>query len=167
MTPHPDPTNPPPVEEPPQTPFMENMGYNQQEAPLMANMGYDEHHPPATTPGAVSEKGQATPWNDDYENPVSVGPPEEQATDETYEQFEERVLNKRAAHMYTLVKARLANDEKLYFTDMVHRNNKKQVAQKFYSLLVLKKFQVLELDQDGSYEEILISQGASFNNPTL
>lgn len=40
----------------------------------MANMGYDEHHPPATTPGAVSEKGQATPWNDDYENPVSEGP---------------------------------------------------------------------------------------------
>ncbi|XP_054265906.1 double-strand-break repair protein rad21 homolog [Macrosteles quadrilineatus] len=162
VNPHPD----PPVTDAPQTPFMENMGYDQ-EAPLMANMGYDEQHPPATTPGAVSEKGQATPWNDDYDNPVSVGPPEEQATDETYEQFEERVLNKRAAHMYTVVKAKLMNDEKLVFSDLVGRNNKKQVAQKFYSLLVLKKFQVLELDQKGSYEEIEITRGTSFNNPTL
>jgi len=153
----------------PQTPYpMDNSIPNlEQEAPLMANMGYDEHHPPATTPGAVSEKGQATPWNDDYDNPISVGPPEEQATDETYEQFEERVLNKRAAHMYTVVKTKLADNEKLFFSDMVHRNNKKQVAQKFYSLLVLKKFQVLELDQEGSYEEIEITRGASFNNPTL
>lgn len=46
----------------------------------MANMGYDEQHPPATTPGAVSEKGQATPWNDDYDNPVSVGPVSSQET---------------------------------------------------------------------------------------
>jgi cohesin complex subunit SCC1 len=69
--------------------------------------------------------------------------------------------------MYTVVKTRLMNDEKLFFSDMVHRNNKKQVAQKFYSLLVLKKFQVLELDQEGSYEEIEITKGASFNNPTL
>lgn len=40
----------------------------------MANMGYDEQHPPPTTPGAISERGQATPWNEDYEFPVSVGP---------------------------------------------------------------------------------------------
>lgn len=40
----------------------------------MANMGYDVDHPPATTPGAISEKGQATPWHDDYDNPISVGP---------------------------------------------------------------------------------------------
>ena len=39
-------------------------------------MGYDEHHPPAHTPGAISERGgPATPWNhDDYEFPPSVGP---------------------------------------------------------------------------------------------
>lgn len=41
----------------------------------MANMGYDEHHPPAQTPGAVSEKGASTPWNnEEYEFPHSVGP---------------------------------------------------------------------------------------------
>lgn len=38
-------------------------------------MGYDEHHPPAHTPGAISERGPATPWNhEDYEFPPSVGP---------------------------------------------------------------------------------------------
>ena len=38
-------------------------------------MGYDEQHPPAHTPGAISERGPATPWNqDDYEFPPSVGP---------------------------------------------------------------------------------------------
>lgn len=38
-------------------------------------MGYDEQHPPAHTPGAISERGPATPWNhEDYEFPPSVGP---------------------------------------------------------------------------------------------
>jgi hypothetical protein len=41
---------------------------------LMANMGYDDQHPPAQTPGAISERGVATPWNEDYEFPASVGP---------------------------------------------------------------------------------------------
>jgi len=38
-------------------------------------IGYDEQHPPAHTPGAISERGPATPWNhEDYEFPPSVGP---------------------------------------------------------------------------------------------
>lgn len=40
-------------------------------------MGYDshsDHHLPAMTPGAVSERGPNTPWNDDYEFPHSAGP---------------------------------------------------------------------------------------------
>lgn len=44
----------------------------------MANMGYDsqaDHQLPAMTPGAVSERGPNTPWNnDDYEFPHSAGP---------------------------------------------------------------------------------------------
>jgi cohesin complex subunit SCC1 len=44
-----------------------------QNNPLMANMGYDDQHPPAQTPGAISERGVATPWNEDYEFPASVG----------------------------------------------------------------------------------------------
>ena len=101
----------------------------------MTNMGYDghgEHHP-----GAISERGPSTPWNDDYEFPHSAGPPEEQQTDETYEQFEERVLNKRAAHMYSVVKNKLAKnpDTPLYLSDMTQRNNQKQVSLFVFSWL--------------------------------
>uniref|UniRef100_A0A0A9YIK2 Double-strand-break repair protein rad21 n=1 Tax=Lygus hesperus TaxID=30085 RepID=A0A0A9YIK2_LYGHE len=152
---------------PGQTP-LHNMGYDgAAQNDLMANMGYDESAPPPTTPGALSEKGGATPWHDDYDLPVSVGPPEEQANDETFEQFEERVLNKRAAHMYSLVKTKFSTVEKLTFTHLVNRNNRKQSSQKFYSLLMLKKFQVVELEQESSYAEIHIERGPNFENPTL
>ena len=42
-----------------------------------------------------------------------------------------------------------------------------QAAQKFYTLLVLKKHQVLELQQEYSYGEILVSRGKKFDNPSL
>jgi cohesin complex subunit SCC1 len=54
---------------------------------------------------------------------------EEQQVDETYEQFEERVLNKRAGHMYHVVKSKMAqHNDKLYFSEMVLRNNRKLVS---------------------------------------
>ncbi|PSN53737.1 hypothetical protein C0J52_02184 [Blattella germanica] len=138
-----------------------------QNNPLMANMGYDDQHPPATTPGAVSERGAATPWNEDYEFPASVGPPEEQQVDETYEQFEERVLNKRAVQMYHIAKNKLTRKDKFFLSEITLRNNRKQVAQKFYTLLVLKKHVVLELNQDHSYDDIMITRGNKFDNPSL
>ncbi|KAL1465139.1 hypothetical protein WDU94_004729 [Cyamophila willieti] len=161
------------LQETPQTPLLPPGSVHESHLPpdtsMMANMGYDESHPPATTPGALSEKGQATPYHEDYDMPVSVGPQEEQATDETYEQFEERVLNKRAAVMYRLVKSRMERTETgdLYLSDLTGRNSKKAVAQKFYSLLVLKKFKVLNLGQEVSYGEIHITRGANFDNPSL
>ncbi|XP_069700024.1 double-strand-break repair protein rad21 homolog isoform X2 [Periplaneta americana] len=162
------PQTPAPMQQLPeeQLPHMENMGYDLNN-PLMANMGYDDQHPPAQTPGAISERGVATPWNEDYEFPASVGPPEEQQVDETYEQFEERVLNKRASHMYHIVKSKLTRSDKLFLSEMTHRNNRKQVAQKFYTLLVLKKHVVLELHQENSYDDIMITRGAKFDNPAL
>lgn len=42
-----------------------------------------------------------------------------------------------------------------------------KAAQKFYSLLVLKKFQVLELEQEDAYEEIFVLKGLKFDNPVL
>ncbi|XP_012522040.1 double-strand-break repair protein rad21 homolog [Monomorium pharaonis] len=148
-------------------PQMENMGYDQAQ-PQVSYMGYDEQHPPAHTPGAISERGPATPWNhEDYEFPPSVGPQEEQQMDETYEQFEERVLNKRAAHMYHVIKNKLDTKDKLTLSEMAFKNNRKQIAQKFYTLLVLKKFQVLELNQEYSYAEIIVTKGPKFENPAL
>lgn len=148
-------------------PQMENMGYDQAQ-PQVSYVGYDEHHPPAHTPGAISERGPATPWNhEDYEFPPSVGPQEEQQIDETYEQFEERVLNKRASHMYHVIKNKLDTKDRLTLSEMAYKNNRKQAAQKFYTLLVLKKFQVLELNQECSYAEIVVTKGPKFDNPAL
>ena len=52
---------------------------------------------------------------------------EEQLADETYEQFEERVLNKRAAAMFHLVRAKLQLSDSIPFSEMIYKNNKKQV----------------------------------------
>ncbi|XP_043462432.1 double-strand-break repair protein rad21 homolog isoform X1 [Leptopilina heterotoma] len=149
-------------------PQMENMGYDQTQPPV-SYMGFDEHQPAAHTPGAISERGgPASPWNqDDYEFPPSVGPQEEQQVDETYEQFEERVLNKRAAHMYHVIKSKLETKDRLTLAEMAYKNNRKQAAQKFYTLLVLKKFQVLELMQEYSYADIVVTKGPKFENPAL
>ncbi|XP_001602260.2 double-strand-break repair protein rad21 homolog [Nasonia vitripennis] len=148
-------------------PQMENMGYDGN-APPVSYMGYDDQHPPAHTPGAISERGPATPWNhEDYEFPPSVGPQEEQQVDETYEQFEERVLNKRAAHMYHAIKNKFDERDTLTLSEMTHKNSRKQAAQKFYTLLVLKKFQVLEISQEYSYADIHVTKGPKFENPAL
>ena len=53
---------------------------------------------------------------------------DEQLADETYEQFEERVLNKRAAAMYNLVRAKMQLNDAIPFSDMTYRNNRKQVS---------------------------------------
>lgn len=42
-----------------------------------------------------------------------------------------------------------------------------QAAQKFYSLLVLKKFQALEIRQDMAYGDIEVTKGIMFDNPKL
>ncbi|XP_034945135.1 double-strand-break repair protein rad21 homolog [Chelonus insularis] len=144
---------------------MENMGYDQAQ-PLY--VGYEEGQAPALTPGGISERGPATPWtHEDYEFPPSVGPQEEQQVDETYEQFEERVLNKRASHMYHVIKSKLESKDTLTLGEMTFRNVRKQAAQKFYTLLVLKKFQVLELHQSCAYADIYITKGVKWENPSL
>lgn len=51
---------------------------------------------------------------------------------ETDEQFEERVLNKRAAQMFVTVRARLHKQDSLQLSEMTYRNNRKQVARKRY-----------------------------------
>lgn len=130
------------------------------------NLGYDNQ---AGLEGQVSHD-----WDGDYDFPASVGgggapgvPDDQQGVDETVEQFEERVLNKRAASLFGNVRKRLQNRDCLYLSEMTVRNNKKQAAQKFYSLLVLKKFQALSLQQAEPYRDIQITRGSMFENPTL
>lgn len=92
----------------------------------MANMGYDENMPAQTPAGGMSERIHS-PWQGDYDFPQSVDPTEEQQVDESDEQFEERVLNKRAYQLFTAVKKNFVVSDQMVLTDMCHRNTKKQV----------------------------------------
>lgn len=62
-------------------------------------------------------------------------PGDEQMENETDEQFEERVLNKRAAQMFVSVRARLQKQDSIQLSDMTYRNNRKQVIWYFHSFL--------------------------------
>ncbi|XP_055621865.1 double-strand-break repair protein rad21 homolog isoform X2 [Toxorhynchites rutilus septentrionalis] len=133
-----------------------------------SDMGYEGH---AASParGVLGDEVQSE-WNQEYEFPQSAGgqqPNEEQQVDETIEQFEERVLNKRAAQLFISVRSRLLKSESMVLSEMTYRNNKKQAAQKFYSLLVLKKFKALEIAQPQPYADITITRGPLFENPIL
>ncbi len=82
--------------------------------------------------------------DEEYVNPASVGANkegEEMLENETIEQFEDRVLNKRAAHLNTILKSRLdaASQSSVRFSELPIRRIKKAMAQNFYSLLVLQK----------------------------
>lgn len=105
--------------------------------------------------------------DEDYGAPASVGPAEEQLADETYEQFEERILNKRTVHMLHLVRAPLEAGRQVRFSDVARGGNRKQVAQKFYTFLVLKKQQAVELRQDGAFAELFIERGPKFEQALL
>ncbi|XP_045614416.1 double-strand-break repair protein rad21 homolog isoform X2 [Procambarus clarkii] len=143
-----------------------------QNQPPLENPGYDGSHPPANTPGGMSDGGPRSNYSERPNTPTVVmrqeeeEEEEEQADDETYEQFEERVVNKRAGQMFLSIKRRLRNNN-ILFSDLVHHNNRKQVAQKFYTMLVLKKLQAVELSQEGPFTEMFISKGTLFENAAL
>jgi len=102
----------------------------------------------------------------EYEQPMSVGPPEEMMPEETSEQFEERMRNKRTNVLLRLMANQLDEEGSISFTNLVKSNRRKQVAQKFYSLLVLKKQQAIELYQDNNqpYNDIIINKGFNYDN---
>ena len=87
---------------------LENHGYDPNN-PNMSNMGWDSQSHGAPTPGPPS-MGAPTPYRDDddnYYNPASIGANKEDEVmgeDETIEEYEDRVLNKRAAHLNTILK---------------------------------------------------------------
>ncbi|CAH2040368.1 unnamed protein product, partial [Iphiclides podalirius] len=123
----------------------------------MTNLGYDDQH------------GHHSPPHD-YDLPLSVENGEEGSREagETEEQFSERVLNRRAAQLFAVMRPKLASEQRLSFAELAPpHNNRKQVAQKFYSLLVLKKHQVLKLEQNDTYGPITIYKGDEFETETI
>lgn len=130
---------------------------------------HDGHHGEVDLPSKGIDAGNelAGEWTEEFEEFPAPQPGEEQMENETDEQFEERVLNKRAAQMFVAVRNRMQRRDSLFLSEMTYRNTRKQAAQKFYSLLVLKKFRALEIVQDEPYGNILVTKGPMFDNPKL
>jgi cohesin complex subunit SCC1 len=53
--------------------------------------------------------------------------------------------------------------QQISLLDLCRNNNKKQAAAKFYSFLVLKKQQAVELNQTEPYSDIIATPGARFH----
>jgi len=73
-------------------------------------------------------------------------------------------LNKRAKTLVSVLNKNFAKTENVGFFDMIKRNGKKSVVQKFYSLLVLKKYEIIEVFQEETYGDIIINKGEKFEN---
>lgn len=145
---------------------------NDQEIAVEQGMPNDQGIPVEDARLGVSETNdkelcqqQQSDDEDDYGAPSSVGPilPEEQMADETYEQFEERILTKRTTHMLHIIHSRLDSGRDVVFEELVRNSKRKQVAQKFYTFLVLKKQQAVELKQDKPYGDLIITKGPKFD----
>jgi len=88
--------------------------------------------------------------------------------EETVEQFEDRVLNKRAAQLHCRLRQRMVEDPVLAFSTITRRKDTKKVAcQKFYSLLVLQKYCAVDLKQDEvGFGEMEVRRGPQFDLDT-
>ena len=73
-------------------------------------------------------------------------------------------LNKRAKTLVTVLNKNFAKTENVGFFELIKRNGKKSVVQKFYSLLVLKKYDIIEVFQEETYGDIIITKGDKFEN---
>jgi len=86
---------------------------------------------------------------------------------ETVEQFEDRVLNKRAAKLQFRMRKLYEDTSSLTYNDLAKRKDtKKDNAQKFYSLLVLQKFHALDINQSTIYGDLNITKGPCFEMDT-
>lgn len=84
--------------------------------------------------------------------------------DDTLTNDPNKHLNKRAKTMVSLLNKGFVKNDNIGFFEMTKRNGKKSVVQKFYSLLVLKKYEIIDLFQEDTYGDIIINKGDKFEN---
>ncbi|XP_064597084.1 double-strand-break repair protein rad21 homolog isoform X4 [Liolophura sinensis] len=132
--------------------------------PIDMGPKYLDDEPPSIAPFSVAPPSVAPP----SVAPPSVAPAfedlEPDVTDampETEEQ-EERRLNKRSQQMQMALETAFRYNDVQSFKDLTRRHNRKQVCSKFYTLLTLKKLQVLHLQQDEPFGDILLTKGPKF-----
>lgn len=75
-------------------------------------------------------------------------------------------LTKRAKTMVSILNKSLSKQDNVGFFELARKNTRKHAAQKFYSLLVLKKFNIIDVFQADTYGDIIVSKGDKFDNFT-
>jgi len=124
----------------------------------------DSFQPPALQPEAYPSSEED---NDDIfgDMPADDFPEKEPSLDGSEvgeEEREERRWGKRTQQMMHILTRQLQNMNTASFKELVSRNNRKQVASKFYTFLVLKKQQQVELEQTEPYGDITVWRGPQF-----
>ncbi|KAJ8290027.1 hypothetical protein GJAV_G00007900 [Gymnothorax javanicus] len=106
----------------------------------------------------LGEKGKNKDKDDEDEEEEEEG----QAGDQDQE---ERRWNKRTQQMLHGLQRVMAKTgaESVSLLELCRNNNKKQAAAKFYSFLVLKKQQAVDLSQAEPYSDIIATRGPRFN----
>nr|XP_046218397.1 double-strand-break repair protein rad21 homolog A-like [Oncorhynchus gorbuscha] len=106
----------------------------------------------------IEEKKDKKEGEDDSDEEDEEGQAGEQAR-------EERRWNKRTQQMLHGLQRVMAKTgaQQISLLDLCRNNNKKQAAAKFYSFLVLKKQQAVELNQTEHYSDIIATPGARFH----
>lgn len=75
-----------------------------------------------------------------------------------------KILNKRAKTMISILNKSFSKHANIGFFELTKRNGRKQVAQKFYSLLILKKYDAIDVTQVDSFDDIIITKSHKFDN---
>ncbi|CAG5132996.1 unnamed protein product, partial [Candidula unifasciata] len=75
---------------------------------------------------------------------------------------EEKRWSKRTQQMQHIFEQAFTFSDTLSFKEMARNHNRKQAASRFYTLLVLKKHQAVNTEQNEPYGDILITKGPNF-----
>lgn len=79
---------------------------------------------------------------------------------------EEQRWNKRSQQMLAALSRCLQRHESVTFRQMAppsSAHSRKQAAAKFYTFLVLKKMEAVDVAQDAAYDDIMISRGTKYH----
>ncbi|XP_045180950.1 double-strand-break repair protein rad21 homolog isoform X2 [Mercenaria mercenaria] len=129
------------------------------EVPSLIQPHYEDEGPPSIAPFSVGPASVGPP----SVGPISFGADVEGGDQmpEDEEQEEQRWTKRTEQMQHTLDQGFRYTDE-LSFKDMARKLNRKQVTSKFYTLLVLKKHKVVEVNQTEPFGDILIGKGPKF-----
>jgi len=114
----------------------------------------------------TQSEGHALEEEEEEEDEEEEEEEDEYLDEETVDEFEDRVLNKRAALLHYRMKQKWQPDqlEWSYSKDIGRRkDSKKLAAQKFYSLLVLQKFMTVDIRQEEIFGDLAVRRGPTFD----